>query len=91
VFADEIGQLFHPDRFSRPTKVRVEAAAVPWIGVHGLRYTHATLALRAGINSKIVQERLGHSNVAITLQVYSHVLPGMSEEAAETIAEQVFG
>ena len=42
-------------------------------------------------SAKIVQERLGHANVAQTLQVYSHVLPGMSEEAAEVIAEQVFG
>ena len=91
VFCDEIGRPYHPDRFSRQTKVRVARAGVPWIGVHGRRHTHATLALRAGISPKIVQERLGHSNVALTLQVYSHVLPGMSEEAAEVIAEQVFG
>ena len=61
-----------------------------WVRVHGLRHTHATLALRAGANPKVVQERLGHSTVSLTLQVYSHVLPGMQEEATELVAAQSF-
>lgn len=48
---------------------------------HDLRHTHATLLLKAGVNPKVVSERLGHSTVGITLDVYSHVLPDMQDEA----------
>ena len=52
---------------------------------HSLRHTHATLLLKQGIHPKVVSERLGHANVGITLDTYSHVMPGMQEEAAERI------
>jgi integrase len=48
---------------------------------HDLRHTHATHLLRQGVHPKIVSERLGHSNISITLDTYSHVLPGMQEDA----------
>lgn len=57
-------------------------AGLPLIRFHDLRHTAATQLLLQGINSKVVQERLGHSNVGITLDRYSHVLPGMQREAA---------
>ena len=50
---------------------------------HDLRHTHATLMLKAGVHPKVVSERLGHSNIGITLDIYSHVLPGMQEAAVE--------
>ena len=49
---------------------------------HRLRHAHATLALTAWLNPKIVSERLGHSSIAVTMDIYSHILPGMQEEAA---------
>jgi len=49
---------------------------------HDLRHTHATLMLKQGVHPKIVSERLGHASVNITMDTYSHVLPGMQEEAA---------
>ncbi len=52
---------------------------------HSLRHTHATLLLKQGIHPKVVSERLGHAKVGVTLDVYSHVLPGMQEEAAQRI------
>ena len=52
---------------------------------HDLRHTCATLLLVKGIHPKVVQELLGHSNIAITLDTYSHVLPGMGDEAAGAI------
>jgi integrase len=57
------------------------------IGVtfHGLRHTHITNLLRANVRPKIASERAGHSSVAITLDVYSHVLPAMQSDAAELI------
>lgn len=52
---------------------------------HGLRHTYAILLLRQGVNRKIIRERLGHSNIGMTLDVYSHVLPDMQDEAVEAL------
>ena len=60
----------------------LKRAGLPMIRFHDLRHTAATQLLLLGINSKVVQERLGHSNVGITLDRYSHVLPGMQRDAA---------
>ena len=62
------------------------AAKLPIIPFHCVRHTHATLALKAGVAAKIVQERLGHANNSITLDLYAHVVPGMQRDAAETVA-----
>jgi integrase len=51
------------------------------IRFHDLRHSHATQLLRAGVHPKIVSERLGHAGVGITLDTYSHVLPGMQKQA----------
>jgi integrase len=55
------------------------------IKFHGLRHSHATQLLKAGVNVKVISERLGHASIAITLDVYGHVMPSMQEEAAEKI------
>ena len=57
-------------------------AGPPRIRFHDLRHTCATLLLKNGTHPKIVQELLGHATVSITLDTYSHVLPGMDSEAA---------
>ena len=54
--------------------------------MHGLRHTWATLALRAGVHPKVVQERLGHSSITVTLGIYSHVTDGLDLGAAEQVA-----
>jgi len=54
----------------------------PWVRFHDLRHSHATALLLAGVHAKVVQDRLGHATIAITLGVYGHVMPGMQEEAA---------
>ena len=64
---------------------------MPAIRFHDLRHTWATLALQAGVHPKVVQEILGHANIAITLNTYSHAIPSMSEQAADTVAALVFG
>jgi integrase len=55
------------------------------LGFHDLRLTCATLLLRQGVNPKFVQELLGHADISLTLNVYSHVLPDMGDAAAEAI------
>lgn len=86
VFARPTGEPYHPDRISREFSRRVARWGLPTISVHGLRHTWATLALRAGVHPRVVQERLGHSTIAITLEIYSHVTPGMGRDAAEQVA-----
>jgi integrase len=61
----------------------LKKAGLPHIRFHDLRHTHATLLLKGGVHPKIVSERLGHANIGITLDTYSHVLPGLQEAAAE--------
>ena len=56
-----------------------------------MQHTHATIALTAGIPTKVVSERLGHESPAFTLKPYAHVMPGMQAEAASTIASIVAG
>ena len=60
---------------------------LPRIRFHDLRHAHATHMLAAGIHPKVASERLGHSRVGITLDLYSHVLPGMQEDAAARVDE----
>jgi integrase len=56
---------------------------LPDIRFHDLRHTHATLLLAAGVHPKVIQERLGHSQISLTLDTYSHVIPSLQTEAAE--------
>ena len=92
VFTREDGTPMHPDRFTRAFKRHVAAAGLPELkGPHALRHTWATLALQSGIHPKVVSDRLGHSTIAITLDTYSHVVPGLDEDAANTIADRIFG
>ncbi|MCX2825016.1 tyrosine-type recombinase/integrase [Bacillus pseudomycoides] len=58
---------------------------------HDLRHTHATLLLKQGVNPKIISERLGHTDISMTLRVYSHVLSNMQEEAVKTFGKSIFG
>jgi integrase len=59
--------------------------ALPRIRFHDLRHTHATQMLSAGVHAKVASERLGHSTIGITLDLYSHVMPGMQADAAEQV------
>jgi Phage integrase family len=80
-------QLVPADRFTRTTKtLALEAGVRPLTPHPAARHTWATLALSSGIPAKVVQERLGHSSVAITLDRYSHMIEGMDRDAAERVA-----
>lgn len=60
-----------------------DLADLPWVTLKGLRHTHATLFLQSGESSKVVQERLGHSDIGTTLNIYSHVTPTIQREAVD--------
>ena len=71
-----------PDRVTQDFARMVKKEGFPHLMLHGLRHANATLALTAGVNPKVVGERLGHSTIAVTMDTYSHVLLGLQEEAA---------
>jgi integrase len=89
VFTNELGLPIHPDAFSKLFERMVAQTRLPRLTLHGLRHTHATLALQDGWNPKIVSERLGHANIAITLDTYSHVTPGLQREMTESLAKRI--
>lgn len=83
------GSWLHPDAVSGAFLRRVRQYDLPRLTLHGLRHTWATLALERGIHPRVVQERLGHSTIAITLGIYSHVTPTLHDEAAQLVADLV--
>jgi integrase len=85
------GRFLHPKDLSPQFKRTVARLGLPPIRLHDLRHSHATHALRAGVHPRIVQERLGHANVGITLDTYSHVDLDMQAAAAEQIAALMSG
>lgn len=78
-----LGQPIRPDTLTRAWPMLAARAGVKVIRLHDARHTHASLMLKEGIHPKIVQERLGHSSISITLDTYSHVSPGLQEAAAK--------
>jgi integrase len=91
VFVDALGRPLHPDRFARRFRHVVAQLGLPPIRVHDLRHTWATLALEAGVHPKVVSERLGHANINITLEIYSHVTLAMQTDAADRVAALFLG
>ena len=91
VFTRPDGIAVHPERFSDWFRQRVRAAGLPRIRLHDVRHSYATAALAAGVPAKVVSERLGHANIAITMDTYSHVLPGLDEQAAGQVARLILG
>lgn len=85
------GDPLHPERFSRTFGDRVRQLGLPTIRLHDLRHGWATMALAAGVHPKVVQERLGHASIGITLDTYSHVTAGLHADAAEQVAGLIFG
>jgi integrase len=88
VFATEGGTPINPSNIrQRSFAPLLKKAGLPGITFHDLRHTCASLLFQRNIHPKFVQELLGHASVAITLDTYSHMLPGMGGEAADAMGE----
>lgn len=88
VFTTNIGTPISPRNLIRHFKQVIKENDMPDVRFHDFsRHTHATLLLSAGIHPKVVQERLGHSQISLTLDTYSHVIPSLQEEAAEKLQD----
>ncbi len=85
VFTDGDGDPVHPHALYEAFRRVVHNAGVTTIRFHDLRHTHGSLLIRDGIPIKVVSERLGHANIAFTIQTYQHLLPGMQADAASAV------
>jgi integrase len=81
------GSMMQPTYLTHQWIKLIRASGLPVHRLHDLRHTHATQLLSSGIHPKIASERLGHSKVGITLDLYSHVMPGMQQDAAARVDE----
>lgn len=93
VFANEVGNITNPSNLRQRsfTKLLKLAGLPDTTRFHDLRHTCATLLLSRGQHPKLVQELLGHANIAITLDTYSHVLPGMGDGLADAMEDAIGG
>jgi integrase len=85
VYAREDGEPMQPRSLTHAWHQMLGRTKLPRIRFHDLRHAHATHLLSNGVHPKVASERLGHSRVGITLDLYSHVLPGMQEDAAARV------
>lgn len=92
VFATAAGGPLHPENLNaRNFKTVRDRAKLPSnVTLYTLRHTCATLLLLAGENAKVISERLGHSSIVMTLDIYSHVLPSMQQAATEKLERMLF-
>jgi integrase len=86
VFVDESGEPLLPQRITKMFAAAIARTNVPTIRLHDVRHTMATNALAAGVHPKVVQEQLGHSTIAVTMDTYSHVPQAVRRESAGRIA-----
>jgi integrase len=87
IFTSTVGTPVDRRNMYREFKAIIKKAELPDIRFHDLRHTAATLMLQQGVHPKVVQECLGHSDISLTLNTYSHVLPSMQDAAAEKMEE----
>jgi integrase len=85
VFANAFGRPLGEDKVTENFHRALERAELPRIRFHDLRHTAATVMMGLGVHPKMVQETLGHSNIAITLDIYSHVTPDMQRDAVDRL------
>jgi integrase len=80
IFTNDKGGFLNIHAVDTRWETCVRKSGLPRITLYGCRHTHATVLLMAGVNPKVVSERLGHASIVITLDTYSHVLPDMQDE-----------
>ena len=91
VFTMPDGSAISPHLLTDWFEAWCKKAELPRIRLHDMRHSYATAALVAGVPAKVVSERLGHANIGITMDTYSHVMPALDVEAAELVAGLIFG
>jgi integrase len=90
VFTTQLGAPIEPRNDYRQFKKLLDRAGLPSVRLHDLRHTAASLLLAQGVPARVVMEILGHSQIALTMNTYSHVAPEVSREAAERMAQMLW-
>ncbi|GLH97125.1 site-specific integrase [Phytohabitans aurantiacus] len=90
LFCHPDGRPIHADTITRRFNRLVDRAGVPRIRLHDVRHTYATMSLDAGVEPKVVSDRIGHANMAYTLSIYTHRSTGRDRSAAEKVADLIF-
>jgi len=83
VFGNLENEPLLPDTISHAWGKLIKRLGLRYIRLHDARHNHASIFLKRGIHPKIVQERLGHATISTTLDIYSHVAPGLQQQAAK--------
>ena len=85
------GERMHLDTFTRRFNRLVDRAGVPGIRLHDVRHPCATMAMDAGVNPKLLSDRIGHANELATLQIYTHRTTGLDRPMAEQLSRLIEG
>lgn len=91
VLTEQDGRHLDPMGVTREFRRLVRASDLPVIRLHDLRHTHASLLLEQGVTAKVVSDRLGHTTIAMTMDIYAHLLPAMDQDAAARLEQAVHG
>lgn len=91
IFTSDFGHPLSLETVRRKFKAALQRAELPDIRLYDTRHTSATLLMESGVSAKVVSERLGHANVGITLEIYSHTTQQLQQQAADRIGEALFG
>lgn len=90
IVSNKKGEMYNPGSFSRLYTCTRDSKKLYKIRYHDLRHIHATILYKSGVKAKVIQERLGHSNIATTLDIYTHLFKDDQTAAAEAITNQIF-
>ena len=91
VVCTSLGTPVNPSNLRRSFNRNIKTLGMKKIRFHGLRHSHATICLSLNVHPKIVSERLGHSDIRVTLNTYSHLLPSIQNKAVDQISQAIFG
>ena len=89
VFCQSDGKPYLPNTISHAWIKLTKKCGLDGVRLHDARHTHATLLFKSGVSAKVIQERLGHSSVAFTMNTYAHVSPGMQKQAANQFDDAI--
>jgi integrase len=88
LFTSEDRRPLWPQRVTAPFRPISDELGLPRVSVHGLRHSAGTWMMSAGVNPKVVAQRLGHANVSVTLGLYNHVIRGHDQAAADRLRQR---
>jgi integrase len=91
VFCTSVGTPLNPSKVIDRFKTLLKRAELPEIRFHDLRHSAATILLSMGVHPKVVQELLGHNQISMTMDIYSHVLPTMQKDAVNKLNDALQG